>query len=124
MSDAYRYIHGTAKFSLQRGVAAAMIRMQMGVHHPRQGLSIQGVANQLQGLAGMRPIARVDEDGAVLAASNQHIVRRQPPALEDGDSSPLQHVVHVAHPLSCAAPGEESCPRSIWAGHPGIRCTL
>jgi hypothetical protein len=94
---ARRHDDRRAEGTLQRGVAAAVIRMQMRVDDALQGLPAQRMAHQRHGLLGMRDVPGVDQHRAALAAHavDHDVVRRQPAALEHGEA--LERCVHRAH---------------------------
>ncbi|MNL58625.1 hypothetical protein D3C87_1822760 [compost metagenome] len=71
---------------LQRGVAAAMVRMEMGVDDLPQRPAIERRRDQGLGLGGVGQVAGVDERRvAGLVIDQQHVVGRQPTALEYAD---------------------------------------
>ncbi|MNT27973.1 hypothetical protein D3C72_1636280 [compost metagenome] len=80
-----RFRHGNGRMAavllLQQRVAAAMVGMQMGVEQAVQRTAGKAMAQQGQGLRCMRDIAAVDQ-GRVLPAQEQDVVRRQPAAFE------------------------------------------
>ena len=67
---------------LQRGVAAAMVAMQVRVDQRGQPPPARGRFDQLQGLGRVRDIPAVHERG-IVHSEQDHIVRRQPPTLEN-----------------------------------------
>ncbi|MCY1361993.1 hypothetical protein D9M69_486910 [compost metagenome] len=66
---------------LQRGVAATVIGMQVGVEDARQRPVLQRGRDQRHGLRRMRDVAGVDQRG-IVAIDEQDVVGRQPAALE------------------------------------------
>ncbi len=81
----------------QRGIAAAVIRMQMGVDDARQsGLLPDGGPGQrlLDEPAGQRHmlvIPGIDEGGAAVLVMHEHMIGRQPVALDETDACGQGH---------------------------------
>jgi hypothetical protein len=70
---------------LQRGVAAAVIGMQVGIDQAVERPPLQRVLDERHRLRRVRVIAAVDQRGAGLVLQD-NIVGRQPAALEDRDA--------------------------------------
>ena len=82
---------------LQRGVAAAVVRMQVGVDDARQAFALQRMGHQGGRLRGVVDVAAVDQHGAFAPAVQQDVVRRQPAALEHAQAGGLtQRILHRA----------------------------
>ena len=71
-----------AEFRLQRRVAADVVGVRVGIYEPFQASTAQGMADQIDGLRGVRDVAAIDQRG-VVAIEKQDVVGRQPAALED-----------------------------------------
>ena len=70
---------------LQRGIAAAVVAVQMGVHEHIERSTIQSRFDQGQGLRRVRNVAAVDQRRAVFA-DDQDVVGGEPATLEDRDA--------------------------------------
>ncbi len=84
---ARRDAQARAELALQRGIAAAVVGVQVGVDDAVQRLAAQAVADQLHGLLGVYAVAAVDQHRAFTVTGEQHVVRRQPAALEDAQAT-------------------------------------
>ena len=71
-----------AESRLQRRVAADVVGVRVRIYEPFEASTAQGVADQIDGLGGVRDIAAIDQRG-VFALDKQNVVGRQPAALED-----------------------------------------
>ena len=67
---------------LQCGVAADVVGVRVGIYEPLEASTAQGMADQVDGLRGMRDIAAIDQR-CLVAVEEQDVVGRQPAALED-----------------------------------------
>ena len=74
-----------AERPLQFRVAAAVVGVQVRVDDARQRSSLQRVPHQFPRLLLVRDVAGVDEGRAAVVVEQQHVVGRQPSALEHAD---------------------------------------
>ena len=94
--------------ALQGGIAARVVRVQVGVDNAAQRARVQGIIQQGQGLVDVGEVTRVDH-GRGLTLGEDHLVGRQPAALQHPQAARQGHGVGSAH----AGPSRSGTPRGI-----------